>query len=957
MITTVAGNGEWGDGGDGGLATEAQIYRPKGVAVDVSENLYIATQSMNRIRKVDINGVITTVAGNGIAGDRGDGGPAAEAQLDSPVGVATDTQGNLYISDTWNQRVRKVDRNGMITTVAGNGLYGYSGDNGPAIQAKLNQPEGIFVDSSGNLYIADSSNYRIRKVDPSGIITTVAGSGERGDGGDGGSATEAKFWYPSDVTVDREGNLYIADWGNYVIRKVNRNGIITTVAGNRTKGYNGNDGPATQAQLDGPTSVAVDASGNLYIADSGNHRIRKVDKDGKITTIAGSYMDEMGYGDFWGDGGPAIKAALSFPSRIALSPSGEIYISDYWNDRIRLVTNRRGTITGLVTDSSTNQPLSDVMVAAKDSFRTLTAKTNSNGAYTVAGLAGGNFTATFTKSGYLKQTVTGTITGNETVTVNIQLTPIAPLTLTVTSPQDGATVNQSPTTVTGNVTNNANVTVNGIQALVSNNTFSASIPLVEGPNTITASATDPYGQTASQTINVTLLSKGSITGLVADASTGLPLTGATVSITDSLGNTKNALTDSNGRYTITDLLFGAFTGAITKVGYAEYRFSGTLSPGETKTINAALTSVPPTISNILVSNITKNSATITWTTDQPASSSVEYGTTASYGSSASDSILTTSHAIILTNLLPTTLYHFRVTSANEYGFFSTSVDHTFSTPTPPIILIITYPANGGTINRRDVMVKGIVINNTGSETGVAVNGMVAMVYGTEFVANHVPLTEGSNTIIATATDVVGNIETASITLMSVPGEHYIDITASSESGLSPLEITLTLESSLDLTTASFTYTGPAEIEFLSAIAGEYRIKIATEGIYYFTATIKDSTNIPYQDTIAIHVLSETELDALLRSKWEGMKWALSQGKIGDALKHITKASRDKYGEIFELLAPQLPTLVSAMRGISLVGITENVAEYYIKRFQRGTDISYFIYFVVDEDGIWRIDSF
>jgi hypothetical protein len=139
--------------------------------------------------------------------------------------------------------------------------------------------------------------------------------------------------------------------------------------------------------------------------------------------------------------------------------------------------------------------------------------------------------------------------------------------------------------------------------------------------------------------------------------------------------------------------------------------------------------------------------------------------------------------------------------------------------------------------------------------------------------------------------------------------------------------------------------------------GEYRIKIATEGIYYFTASIKDSNNIPYQDTIAIHVLSETELDALLRSKWEGMKWALSQGKIGDALKHITKASRNEYSEIFELLAPQLPTLASAMREISLVGIAGNVAEYYIKRFQRGTDISYFLYFIKDEDGIWRLNSF
>jgi len=963
IITTIAGNGNSGSSGDGGPATEGQLFRPWGVTVDSSNNFYFADYGNDRIRKVDTNGILTTVAGNGEPGDSGDGGPATQARLDSPLDVTIDARGDLYIADTWNQRIRKVDKNGIITSVAGNGLYGYSGDNGPATEARLNQPSSIAVDGSGNIYIADELNHRIRKVDTNGIITTVAGNGTTGYSGDGDPATQAQLYNPRGVTIDAAGYLYIADSVNDRIRRVDTNGIITTVAGSGIAGYNGDTLPATQAQLNHPTGVAVDVSGNLNIADTRNHRIRKVDISGIMTTVAGSYKDIWGSGGGWGDGGPATRAALYYPKGVAIGSSGEIYIGDYFNDRIRLVTARRNTLAGTVTDSSTALPLSDVTITVKDSLRTLTASTDSNGRYSVSGLTGESFTATFLKPGYLRQTLNGALSANETLTLNIRLTPIPafPLSLTIISPQDGATLNQSPITVAGNVTNNPNVTVNGIQALVSNNTFSASIPLIEGPNTITASARDQYDQTASQTINVTLLSKSSITGVVTDASTSIPLTSATVSITDSLGNMKNALTDNNGQYTITDLLFGAFNGAVTKACYSEYKFSGTFSAGETKTINAALTPVPPTISNIVVSNITKNSATITWTTDQPANSYVEYGAATSYGSSTSDSTLTASHTIILTNLLPATLYHFRVTSANEYGFSSTSVDHTFKTVTPPIILIITYPFNGGTINRRDVMVKGTVINNIGNETGVTVNGIVAMVYGNEFVVNHVPLTEVSNTITATATDVSENTEAASITLISAPGEHYIDITASSESGLSPLEITLTLESSIDLTKATITYTGPTTIEFLSMTVSEYRVKITTEGIYYFTVNITDSNGIPYQDTVAIKALLKTNIDNLLRSKWEGMKVALYNKDIPRSSSFLHSLSREMYQQAFGVIIDELPQIISDMQDIEMIYFDDGAAKYRINRVHDidGTlqTITYYIYYTKDADGLWKIERF
>ena len=332
VITTIAGTGERGFSGDGGLAVQAQLRRPTGVATDSAGNLYIADEDNERVRKVDSAGVISTIAGSGERGSGGDGGPATEAQLNGPVGVAADSAGNLYIADRLNHRIRKVDSAGTITKFAGGGEITFSGDGGPADKAQLRIPIGVAADTAGNLYIADTGAHRIRKVDSSGGITTIAGTGERGFSGDGGPATEAQLDGPVGVAADTAGNLYIADWNNDRIRKVDSSGVITTIAGTEERGFSGDGGPATEAGLYRPTGIAMDAAGNLYIADTDNHRIRKVDSSGGITTIAGT--GERGSG---GDGGPATEAQLGSPFGVAADTAGNLYIADRFNHRIRRV--------------------------------------------------------------------------------------------------------------------------------------------------------------------------------------------------------------------------------------------------------------------------------------------------------------------------------------------------------------------------------------------------------------------------------------------------------------------------------------------------------------------------------------------------------------------------------------------------------------------------------------------
>jgi streptogramin lyase len=356
IITTVAGIPyNSGYSGDGGPATAARLRKPRGVHVDFSGNIYIADADNHVIRKVDgSTGIITTFAGDGSSGDQGDGGPATLARLKKPHAVFSDASGNIYIADSENHRIKKVDgTTGIITTVAGTGSGGDAGDDGPAINALMNKPRGLWIDESGNILIADTDNSRVKKVDTSsGIITTVAGNGSSGYSGDTGPATSASLNKPRAVCMHEAtapAYLVIADPSNHRIREVNlKTGIITKVAGTLWSGYNGDNRSATSARLYYPFGVHVYASHTTYIADTYNHRIRKVDgKTGIITTVAGT-----GSKGFWGDGGPATSARLRYPFNLHLDTAGNIYIVDTYNYRIRKVDAATKIITTVVGDGA-----------------------------------------------------------------------------------------------------------------------------------------------------------------------------------------------------------------------------------------------------------------------------------------------------------------------------------------------------------------------------------------------------------------------------------------------------------------------------------------------------------------------------------------------------------------------------------------------------------------------------
>lgn len=345
IITTIAGTGISGYNGDTGSAITMKLQYPSGLRIDTVGNLYVADEANFRIRQISSFGFLKTLAGNGnpLPPCSGNGGPAISANIGSIFDVALDKKGNVYVLDEENSLLRKVDKSGNISIVAGVcGSAGYNGDGISANSALLYYPMGVSLDTRGNIYIADANNNRIRVVDTLGMIHTFAGNGSAGFSGDGGQATSAQLYGPTNIFIDSKNNIYISDNANDRIRKVDTSHIITTIAGNgfgapSSGAFSGDGGPATVAELYAPSGICLDKNDNIFFADSYNNRIRQINTSGIISTVAGNGV--QGYN---GDGGPATAAELFEPLGVCIDKNGDIYIGDTGNNRVRKVSAPAG---------------------------------------------------------------------------------------------------------------------------------------------------------------------------------------------------------------------------------------------------------------------------------------------------------------------------------------------------------------------------------------------------------------------------------------------------------------------------------------------------------------------------------------------------------------------------------------------------------------------------------------
>jgi len=564
IISTIAGTGVNGFNGDGIAATTAKIGLPVGIKVDVAGNVFFVDQVNYRVRRVDaVTGLISTVAGSGSSTFSGDGGPATSAGFVNVFTIALDAAGNIYIADPYAQRIRKVTAStGIINTIAGTGLSGYSGDGIPATTAKLYNPTDVAVDAAGNVYIADLFNSRVRKVDAvTGIITTVAGNGTGGYSGDGGAATSAEINDAEYIAIDCQDNLYISDSNNERIRKVAAGtGIITTIAGIGINGFSGDGGPATSAEISTATGIAIDPSGNVFFDDFLNQRIRKIAAGtGIITTIAGD-----GTSAYLGDGGPATSAEINYGAAIAFDTKGNLYLSDEDNNRIRKITNAGSGNGAVVVNVTPSSP--SICKGATVNFTASGGTTYlwspSNGSLSCTTCANPTATPDSTTTYTIKGAACLKDTGTQTVTVVVNKTPVPSIAGTSTTCSGAAiSLTASGASATGTYAWSTGA---------SSATISVTPPL--GTTTYTVTVTNGTCPSATATKSVTV-GPGITAG--ASVSTAISCNGGngTVTATTSGGSANYSYSWSNGSSSVTNALSspinlpaGNYTVVITDAG-------------------------------------------------------------------------------------------------------------------------------------------------------------------------------------------------------------------------------------------------------------------------------------------------------------------------------------------------------------------------------------------------------